>query len=186
MSSEFELLRRLHWDLVSDGFSADGGTLAGVTLAASIMPIQAWDAGSGALLGQWGMTNEGDGTSFLSDVAISASGDLVAAVGYESPYVALVRPRSGTLQWQTPTTDDNNAGFQSVAVSPDGTRVVVGSSYRGSPPDGVVTHGVTVIGADGSPVARLAGFRESPSVFLDDRTLLRGEGDGVVSVWCLP
>jgi WD40 repeat protein len=170
-------------------FSADGSTLAGVTSGAGVVPIRAWDARSGALLGEWSMTLQGAVETFLHDVAISRSGDLVAVVGRESLDVALVSPRSGTLQWVTPTTGENNAGFWAVSLSPDGTRVAVTSHYVGSPRDGVVTRAVTVFGSDGSPVARIAGYNDFaafPTAFLDNQTLLRGERDGIVSVWCLP
>jgi WD40 repeat protein len=173
------LLQRLAW-------SGDGSTLAGVRASPNDAPVWAWDAASGAALGQWGLTANLDETTFFGEVAISDAGDVIAAVDKDNPDVALVRPRAGTVQRLAPTTDDGNSGFSAVSVSPDGTRVAVTSEYRAGAPTGVVTHSVTVFGSDGTPVSRIAGYlhlNTFPTAFLDGRTLLRGEQDGSVSVW---
>jgi Tol biopolymer transport system component len=70
--------------------------------------------------------------------SISRAGDLIAVVNAYSPDVVLVAPRAGTMQRITPAVDDAGKGFGSVAVSPDGTRVAVTSTYNGGTPQGVV------------------------------------------------
>jgi hypothetical protein len=127
--------------------------------------------------------------TFLGDVAISYAGDLIAAVGDRSPSVALVRPRVGTLQWVTAAAGDN-AGFSAVALSPDGTRMAVSPTYLSSSGAAVAGHGLAVFGTDGRPIAQTASFRpyghRNLIALRDNRTLLVGEDDGIVSIWCLP
>jgi WD40 repeat protein len=170
-------------------YSGDGSTLAGVNTAINDAPIRAWDARTGAQLGQWGLGANLDATTFFTEVAISDAGDIVAAVDNYNPDVAVVRPRAGAVQRFAPTTDDGNSGFRGVAVSPDGTRIAAVSGYESGVPAGVVTHSVTVFTSDGAPVSRVAGYlhlNAFPAAFLTNKTLLRGEHDGTISVWCLP
>jgi WD40 repeat protein len=170
-------------------FSGDGGTLASVTTSMGVAPIKAWDGRSGTSLGIWGMTLQGAAETFLDDVAISYAGDLIAAVGDFSPSIALVRPRVGTLQWVTVAAGDN-AGFSAVALSPDGTRMAVSPTYLFAPGAAVARHGLAVFGTDGRPIARTASYRpygyRNLIAMRDNRTLLVGEDDGIVSIWCLP
>src|SRR4029079_4143021 len=170
-------------------FSGDGGTLASLTASVGQAPIHVWDARSGALLGVWGTTVQGASETFLGDVAVSYAGDVVAAVGSLSPSIALVRPRAGTLQWLTATVGDN-AGFSAVALSPDGTRMAVSPTYLFAPGAAVATHGLAVVGTDGKLIARTPSRRQYGYAHLiampDNRTLLAGEDDGIVSIWCLP
>jgi WD40 repeat protein len=170
-------------------FSGDGGTLASVTTSIGVAPIKAWDGRSGTPLGLWGSSRVGDPATFLSDVAISHAGDLIAAVGDSSPSIALVRPWVGTLQWVTAAAGDNT-GFSAVALSPDGTRMAVSPFYRSVPGAAVAGHGLAVFGTDGRPIARIASYRpygyQNRIAMRDNRTLLVGEDDGIVSIWCLP
>jgi WD40 repeat protein len=170
-------------------FSSDGGTLASVTTSAGDAPIKAWDARSGTPLGIWGATVQGAPATFLDDVAISHAGDVIAAVGDLSPSIALVRPQLGTLQWVTATAGDN-AGFSAVALSPDGTRMAVSPTYLFAPGAAVARHGLAVFGTDGSPVVQTTSYRpdgyRNLIAMRDSRTLLVGEDDGIVSIWCLP
>ena len=170
--------------------SADGSTVAGVALASpGIVPqVRAWNAGNGAPLGQW------DATFAVGQdprLAVSQTGDLIAAIDVYSPELVLAHPRLGAMQRVTPDRDYDSMGLWSVAVSPDGSRVaVINRDIKGGLlPDGALTHSIAVVDSAGAPVSQIAGYvhvNPSPIAFLDNRTLLRGEEEGAVTMWCLP
>jgi WD40 repeat protein len=140
--------------------------------------MRVWDPASGATIAEFPLPVRLGAVG----VALSPDGELVASVDGWTRDVVVHRVSDGKRTDYASTAEPvlpagpNDNHFDVVTFSPSGARLAAIAFYNES--------SVIFRVSDGTPEFLLPGGGAGVS-FLDEATLLRGEPDGTISVWCL-
>jgi WD40 repeat protein len=169
------------------GFSADGSLLGSTGMGNPNLVV--WDVPSGNIIASYS----------TGSLAISPGSSNSLAFSHSKSWVATTPSERGLLVWslgahrniarlysfigsvaQGITSPYPDSSLRNVAFSPSDELLAANAEYEG-PTNGTIVFRFN----DGAAVAMLPGA-SSGIAFLDEHTIVRGEADGTVTVWCLP